>query len=195
MNKRSWKVTVAPAVEPILVAEAKAYLKISVSTDDALIGTLITAARQEYERLSNTACVLQTIQEKFDAFPDATNSNPRAILKLTVSPVVAVTGITYLNGDGNSTTWNSGSYTADTYTKPARIEPKFDYSYPEVYNEINAVTVTYTAGYADASAVPADIKKVLYLLIADAYENRQDSSRRFSTASERLILQQRVFEF
>ena len=42
-------------------------------------------------------------------------------------------------------------------------------------SKINAVTIEFTAGYGNASAVPQDIKHAMLLLIGEMYENREES--------------------
>lgn len=193
--ERRYKVTSAPASEPIELTEAKNFLKVSASADDDLITALIVAARQEYERYTNQALVTQTIEEKFDQFPVIDAYNPDGIFKLTVSPVSSVSSIQYKNTSGNNTTLSSSNYIVDTHTKPCRIAPAYSVTFPDTYDEINAVTITYVAGFGNAAAVPQRIKRVLYLLIADMYENRQDGVRRYRTAAERLMNMHKVFEY
>ncbi len=51
--------------EPITVAEVKLYLKIDFTTDDVLIGTLITGVRQQIEQFTGLGLIAKTI-EYFD---------------------------------------------------------------------------------------------------------------------------------
>lgn len=193
--ERRYKVTSAPASEPVNVTETKNFLKVSTSADDDLITALIVAARQEYERYTNQALITQTIEEKFDQFPVIDAYNPDGIFELTVSPVSYVSSIQYKNTSGNNTTLSSSNYIVDTHTKPCRIAPAYSVTFPDTYDEINAVTITYVAGFGNAAAVPQHIKQVLYLLIADMYENRQDGVRRYRTAAERLMNMHKIFEY
>jgi len=59
----------APAGEPITLLEAKQHLRVDVDDDDALIGSLITAARQAAE--TRTGRQLMTARWKLvlDGFP------------------------------------------------------------------------------------------------------------------------------
>ena len=70
----------------------------------------------------------------------------------------------------------------------ARIGIKNGYTWPSIQDEINALTVTYVAGYGDAgSDVPGNILQAMRYLIATYYENRTDHLATLPTAS-RVIL-------
>lgn len=51
--------------EPLTSSEVKSYLKIDFTTDDTLIGTLITGVREEIEKFTGLALIAKTI-ELFD---------------------------------------------------------------------------------------------------------------------------------
>jgi len=51
--------------EPITVAEVKSYLKIDFTTDDTLVGTLITGVREQIELFTGLGLIAKTI-EYFD---------------------------------------------------------------------------------------------------------------------------------
>ena len=73
--------------------------------------------------------------------------------------------------------WDSANYVSDL-TDPAVIEPAYNESWPEVRsNELNAVQITYQAGYGAAEDVPDAIKQAMYLLIGDMFENRLTEAR------------------
>ena len=59
----------APAAEPLTLAEAKLHLRVDDTADDALIGALITAARQHAEHDTRRALVTQTWKLALDASP------------------------------------------------------------------------------------------------------------------------------
>ena len=51
--------------EPLTASEVKSYLKVDFTTDDTLIGTLITGVREQIEQFTGLALVVKTI-EYFD---------------------------------------------------------------------------------------------------------------------------------
>jgi hypothetical protein len=63
------KLITPPAVEPVLLADAKAFLRVSVTTDDALISSFITAARQYCEGYLGRQLINATYKFSFDTFP------------------------------------------------------------------------------------------------------------------------------
>lgn len=56
--------------EPISATEAKSWLKVDFSTDDTLIGMLITAVREAAEKYTGLSLIAKTI-EYFDEAPDS----------------------------------------------------------------------------------------------------------------------------
>ena len=158
--------TIDATVEPVSTAEAKAHLRVTSSTDDALIGTLITAARQSAENRLRRSILPQTWELTLDKFPDA--------IKLAYPPLIGVTTLKYLEPvAGVPTTLNALSYTVDGKNEPGWIVPAYSYEWPDIYDAINAVEVTYTAGWATAADVPQVIKAWILLQIGNLYENRE----------------------
>lgn len=191
----SWVVSSANATLPITLTEAKLYLKVDTSADDDLITHLITAAKTAAENYLDRYLYNTTITEYFDGFPAIAANNSAAELYLSVGGVSSVTSITYTDTDGNTgQTFSSSSYTVDTnWNGRTRIRLAQDASWPNTYNEIKTVTVTYVAGYgASAGDEPASITQAIYLMLSSWYHNRQDSVRRMPTASEYLLNQQRL---
>ena len=185
----AYKVISVPASEPITLSEAKNYLKVedSYTDDDTLITAIITSVRQYIERYLSTALITQTIEEKWD-YIDVRNYQVRQNFNLGVNPVQSVTSITYIDTDGDSQTWSASEYVVDTHRQVARIGIKNGYTWPSIQDEINALTVTYVAGYGDAgSDVPGNILQAMRYLIATYYENRTDHLATLPTAS-RVIL-------
>ena len=63
--------TVAPATEPVTLAEAKAYLRLQHDSEDALLAGLVRAAREEVERSTGAALIDQHWRMTLDAWPDS----------------------------------------------------------------------------------------------------------------------------
>ena len=177
----SWKVTTEPASEPLTLTEVKNYLKVDFSDDDDLLNMLITAARQWVEKHCNIGLLPQTITEVFDRWPTARS------WELSVSPLRAVSAISYKDSAGNVQTWASGNYIVDSYTQPARVQSGYSVTFPTLYDEINSVSAVYTTGWDDADDLPAPIKQAMLLTIADAYENRENYIKKMPTAAEYIL--------
>ena len=62
----------------------------------------------------------------------------------------------------------------DIYSEPARLSETYGYSWPSTYDRLNAIEITFLAGYgATAATVPETIKQAILLLLAHYYENRE----------------------
>lgn len=159
------KVTDA-TVEPVTLTEARAHLRAATTSEDTLITSLITAARQACEdRLQRT--LIQTDWElTLDAFPDA--------IPLRMPAVMSVQSVQYVDEDGATQTLSPASYQVDAKSEPGWIVPAYGYSWPTTREQINALTVAYRCGYGTmAAAVPEPLKSWILLMVGSLYENRE----------------------
>lgn len=181
-NNGHYKVSTGPASEVISLATAKAHLKMDdTDADDALIEAIITAARQHVEQMCATALIQQTITEKFPCFSSRG-------MALSISPVAEVSAVQYLDGAGTLQTLSTDVYGVNTFTKPGSIYLRYGQLFPLTRDEPNAVTVTYTAGYGEASGdIPKPIMQAILLMVGDMYQNREDTVKRLPTAAEYLL--------
>lgn len=163
------KQTVAPVEEPLTTAEAKAHLLVTHSDDDTLIARQIVAARRWVEQQTQRQLVTASWRLSLDDFPRCGDR----IMEVPRPPLVSVTSITYYDEDGNSQTLASSKYVVDSDSEPARIAEAPDQTWPSTQSRLNAVQVTYSAGFGDESAVPENLKAAMLLLIGHWYENRE----------------------
>jgi uncharacterized phiE125 gp8 family phage protein len=133
--------TTPPTIEPVTLAEAKLHLKIesSVTADDSLISTLITAAREWCEGYQNRAYIEQSITLKLDEFQD--------IIYLPRSPLISITSIKYLDSNGSEQTLSTSVYEYFTNCEPGEIRLKYAQTWPMTYGVRHAVRIIYKAGY------------------------------------------------
>ena len=171
----------APPAEPITLAEAKLHLRIDsdITDQDALISALVQGAREWVENYCRRSLVERTLELRLD--------NWYREIRLPRGPVSAVASVKYVDSGGTLTTLAADQYQVDTYSVPARIVPAYGVIWPTVKTgEINAVLVTYTAGYTPGGASPTDyaenipeaIKATIKLLVGNFYENRELLSER-----------------
>ena len=163
--------TVDATTEPLTTAEAKTHLRVTISADDAYIDALVKACRQTAEKELRRSLITQTWERTLDAFPTTANAE----IRLDMPPVIAITSVKYLESvAGTLLTLNATSYTLDSKSEPGWLVPAYGYVWPDTYATINAVTVTYTAGYGAAAAdVPQAIKQWILVHVGHYYENRE----------------------
>ena len=190
----------APSVEPVTLAEAKLHVRQAsdFTADDALITSLITAARRVcevwesrsyvnttwdmvdygfpvgggyYSRLLRQSYAASTLSSR-PTFPGFLPTNTGTLI-LPRAPVASVTSITYVDGSGNTQTLDSSNYRF-VAGSPGRIDPAYGKIWPLTQPVIGAITVRFVAGYgADASSVPENVKAAIKLLVCHWYENRE----------------------
>lgn len=160
-------VVTAPAEEPVTTAEAKAYLAVDHSADDALIASLITAARQEAEAQAARSFVTQTRDLVLQAWPCD------GVIRLEHPPVQSVTSITYYDEDNAAATMPSADYYTVLDTLPPVVALAKNADWPDAtLRDVAPIRVRYVAGYGAAAAAPARYKTLILALVAIAYENR-----------------------
>lgn len=157
----------APTAEPITTSEAKLHLRVDHAVDDSLIETLCQAAQAMVETATHRLFGSQTWDDKRDSTPCD------GVWWLPYPPVSSVTSITYVDLAGATQTWSSSEYTVDAPAGPqcghARIVPAHGYSWPQVRDVPNAITVRFVCGYTSA---PAALVQAMKLLIEHWYANR-----------------------
>jgi len=193
----SLSLVTAPTSEPITTVAAKLHLRVDHSDDDALIDTLCAAALEYVETGTRRKVLTQTWDDKRDAFPGW-----YAPWELPFPPVTSVTSITYINTDGVPTVLSPSLYTVDLpagpKAGPARIVPAYQQQWPLTRDVINAVTVRFVCGYANAAAVPGGMVAAMKLLIGHWYAHRESVvvgtiSAELQQGVDALIWQYKVF--
>ena len=186
--------SVAPTVEPVTMAEAKLWLRIDHSTEDALILEMLKAARREVERFCGRQLINATRTWRLDRFPSD------GVIRLDRPPLSSVTSITYVDTAGATQTWATDQYDVDTDSEPGRITLAYNQSLPSDVRggAANVVTITYKVGYGAAGEnVPATFKVAIKSLVADAYVHRERQSEirlQDNEAVMRLLWSERIME-
>lgn len=151
---------------PVTLAEVKAQLDISYTDKDALITTLLAAAVNYLDGYSGVLgkCILsQTWRQDYDDFASC--------LHLPQGPVSSITSVKYIDTDGGEQTVAAADYNLVTKVGGSYVLFDSDYSFPSLNTDEPAVKVTYVAGYANAAAVPAVIKQIIFLLVRHWFDN------------------------
>ena len=187
-----------PASEPVTLAEAKLHARIQHDEDDALVASLIVAARRHCETCLKSALVTQTWTLYLDSFPSAGGYYNRAVRELWPSlgglpsglgfypgmipnstgvvdipmpPLQSITGVKYYDFSGTLQTVPPSTYNVSLGT-PGRIQPAYSKVWPISRPTIDSVQITFVAGYGDASAVSENVRTAMKMLVCHWYENR-----------------------
>lgn len=173
----------APAVEPVTLAEARSHLKATQTAEDALIQAWIYAAREHAENFLNRALCTQTWELLLDGFCDE--------MEIPKPPLQTVGFVKYLDSSGVLQTLDPSYYVVDAPGR--RITRAYAAVWPTTYEQVNAVTVRFTAGYGLTAAVPYVIKAAILLLVQ--YHEGRQAEGSLKDAAEALLDPQRVVRF
>jgi uncharacterized phiE125 gp8 family phage protein len=173
-------VVLTPATNtPVALADAKTFLRVDYTQDDALITGLLAAATDYAERYTRRSLCYKTFRYTIDTFPYGPIEFPR-------QPVVPVTAdgvtytydmpqFTYVNNTGSTAQLVLGTdYELDLGFNPPRVMLPPSHYWPLTQPaKRNAVTIDFVAGYSvDGSKVPDAIKTAIMMMAAHWYETR-----------------------
>ena len=143
--------------------EAKTHLRITHSTDDTYITSLIQAAQYTAEYYANkdfTACDWLFIADTWSQ----TQQLPYGVWR-------TITVIKYYDDDGVQQAWDASNYIFDPYGNPQRITLVDGKDYSSLRNGVSNIEVTITS-----QAMRGEVEiaiQAIKIMIADMYENRQ----------------------
>jgi uncharacterized phiE125 gp8 family phage protein len=154
----------APAVEPLSLAEAKAYLRVETPDDDDVIGALIAGARIHVEVQTRRALITQSWRISVDAWP----ADGR--LPIVPAPLQALTVARVYDLDNNAQALDSAAFVLDRGASVLLFAP---WALPAPGRVAAGIELDVTVGYGDAAAdVPEPLRQAIRLLVAHWYENR-----------------------
>lgn len=151
------KQTIAPTSEPITLEEAKAFLRVLDSDSDELINSLIVAAREHVENITNRQLLPATF-ELYDA---------NIVHKLPKNPIRSIEKIELLGEDGTYSEFDNSLYYLFRELGIGYIGYK---TMPSIINHPEAFKITFTSGY---DTIPEAIKQYMKVKIATLFENRE----------------------
>lgn len=157
--------TVTPAsADPVSLAEAKAQLRITDSSQDALVTALVSAATLSAQALTQRLFVSQTVEFVLDGW------RPRICLPIAPVAKDGVVSIKYIDWTTQAqATLDPSLYVVQTCGPTVEIFPKFATIWPIVFPySPEPVVVQFTAGSA-VDGVPANVKQAILLTVRHLY--------------------------
>ncbi|HEV7299252.1 MAG TPA: head-tail connector protein [Tepidisphaeraceae bacterium] len=151
-----WSVTTPPTTTPVSAGDAGYYLNLNEGGVDETfpLELMVAAAVEHAEDVMGTSLMPRTMLATFY------NGAP---LLLPRGPLLEMIGVA--DGNENAVTDYKVEHVGRRRTY---IVPAAGLTYP--------VSITYRAGYANAAAVPADIKLAILAHVGTLYENRESVS-------------------
>ncbi|WP_210485623.1 head-tail connector protein [Microvirga antarctica] len=155
-----------PAVEPVSLAEMKAYLRVTDDAEDDLVAGLVKAARMMVEAASRRLVISQEWKLMLPAWPHSQR------LPLPLSPLIAIEAVEMVDAFGTARPVDSGAIAADLQCDPPALRflapPPPDLCAHEL-------AITVRAGFGAAPAdVPAPLCLAVKIIVARWFENRGD---------------------
>lgn len=165
-------------------AQVKNYLRYDSSdtSNDTALGYIIDAAQRWIENHTGQMLVQREVTENPKAFPVARISGEAPYFDLRWRPYVADSlSISYLDAD-LALNEDFTAFTVFGYRGTTRVIP--DVAWPGTFV---GISFTYTAGYADADAVPEDLLHAICIYAAMSDEDRGETSSMGWTALQNIL--------
>lgn len=166
--------TVAPAREPVTLAEAKSQLRITHVLEDAYItGVLIPAVRDRAQLNTQRQLIEATFRLDLDDWPG------EDWIVIPRAPLRSVTSVQYVDASGVTQAMATSDYIVDApagdRAARGRVVLAYGKSWPNIRAQANAVRITFVAGYGTSPAsVPGLLRKAMLTDLASAYAQRED---------------------
>ena len=154
----------APAVEPLSLAEAKAFLRVEVADDDDVITALIAGARIHVEAQTRRALITQSWRLVLDAWPEDGR------IPVRPAPLQTFTAARVYDIDNNAQAVDTQSFVPDIAASQLIFAP---WALTQPQRLAAGIELDVVCGYGDAATdVREPLRQAIRLLVAHWYENR-----------------------
>lgn len=171
------KLVEAPAKEPLGLEVVWNHLRLDdfasaeEHPDYTLVQSLIKTARKHLEGKDGWLG-RAFITQKWDLYMDAFPCD--GIIRIPLPPLQEIVEIHYTDCAGTEQLLDDSNYLVDTVSEPARVTPAYSKVWPSTRQQINAVRITFLAGYGDEPEnIEEPLLQAMLLLIGHYYEHRE----------------------
>ena len=163
---------------PLTLADAKNHLRIAHNDLDSEIVQVIAAATDYCEHYA--AVSLRVATQRTATYA----TWPLYFIRFQTQRVISVDSVDYIDSNGDSQTVDSSNYTLVESTGGGAIL-EFDtaFSQPTLADRLDAVQITYTAGFPSVSEVPPAATHAIKLMLTALWGD--DSPQVLKQAQER----------
>jgi len=174
------------AVEPVTLTDMKLYLRVTGSSEDSLITSLIVASRDYCEKYLSRTLITKEWSMWLDRYPTKDDNDwwdgvkegayvdsYATCIFLPKNPVQSVDVINYYDYDDVLHVWSTTNYSVDIYSEKARVCLRIGGVPPTSLRLTNGIEIQFTSGYGNASTdVPNGIINAIKMVVAYMYQNR-----------------------
>jgi uncharacterized phiE125 gp8 family phage protein len=176
----SVQVITPPALEPVTLAETKAFLQLDSDHEDDLIAGLIQSARETAEDITGRALITRSLRQIFRGSP------ARGVFTLAKSPLVQITQVQYINAEGVAAQIDNSTFYVDL--GQSRLITLAGFPKPAFVSPAEALWIDYTAGYGPAmAAVPASLRMAILLIVRELFEHRGEGESALPLRAQALL--------
>lgn len=155
---------IAPAIEPVTLDEARAFLRVEHHDDDDLIAALIAGARIQVETQTGRALMTQSWRISADAWP------PDGRLSVRPAPLQTLSAVRVYDEDGTARMVDGQAFVLDLAGSALAFAP---WALPVPGRRAAGIEFDVVCGYGTAATdVPEPLRQTIRLLAAHWYENR-----------------------
>ena len=163
---------ISESEEPISLAEAKAYLRVTHTDEDTKIRRMISAARLWVEDHTGLALIQREFVERH--LPETSGA-----IRLSRGPLVSVDAVDYVDSSGAAAT-----YTPRVFPPDRKIIAAADEAWPGLQDG-EAFEITYTAGFDSVEETDERLLGAMLALIEGEYAEGYAYPDRAIQAAER----------
>jgi uncharacterized phiE125 gp8 family phage protein len=158
-----------PAVEPVPLDDMRAFLRLDDAAEDALVETLVAAARRAVEAACGRVLIAQSWRLALDRWPAG------GVVALPLSPLIAIEEIRVVDAAGATAVLAPALYRFDAAADPPRL--LVEAAAPQPGRAPHGIAVDVRVGYGAAPEdVPAPLRQAVRLLAAHWFEHRGDDA-------------------
>jgi len=168
LTRTSELLYVAPSVEPVTTDELKDHCRVSGTSDDTYLTSLITVARQYIEQVCWSSFVNQTWDYWWNGFSNK--------IYIPRPPFQSISLFQYKDASGTLTAVPATTYEAGAINQCPYVRLQYNQTWPTTRGWYDDVYMRVVTGYgATAASVPAPLKHAIKLLAEHLYWNRSQT--------------------
>lgn len=154
------------ATDVLSVADAKTFLRVDSSDEDALISDLISVAVESVQKYTgHVFSYNETMELNLQRF-EAVN--------LPLTPIVTINSISYRDVSNVQQTLNASSYWIEPLASTSNVL-RFKGTTPNLYKySSHPITVSVEIGYEETESIPPMMIHAVRLLVSQYYDQREN---------------------